>query len=93
MAMVRVKNKYQVVIPERVRAEIGIAVGDVLEAQAERGKIVFTPKTLVDRAVAEGLEDIRKGRVHGPFESVEQMLASLKGKNRKPPRRANRRSR
>jgi len=37
----------------------------------------------VDRAIAEGLEDIRKGRVYGPFETVDQMLASLRGTSKK----------
>jgi AbrB family looped-hinge helix DNA binding protein len=79
MAIVTVKKKYQVVIPQRVREQIGVAIGDVLEARAEKGKIVFEPKSIVDRAIAEGLEDIRKGRVYGPFNTVDEMLASLKG--------------
>jgi AbrB family looped-hinge helix DNA binding protein len=79
MSLVTVKNKYQVVIPASVRRRISVKVGDLLEAKAERGKITFTPKAIVDRAIAEGLEDIRKGRVYGPFETVDQMLASLRG--------------
>jgi AbrB family looped-hinge helix DNA binding protein len=61
MAIVTVKNKYQVVIPLRVREQIGVAIGDVLEAKAVKGKIVLEPKSIVDRGIAEGLEDIRKG--------------------------------
>jgi AbrB family looped-hinge helix DNA binding protein len=83
MSIVTVKNKYQVVIPQEVRNKIGISVGDLLEARVERGKITFSPKSVVDRAIAEGLEDIRKGRVRGPFDTVDQMLASLKGKRGK----------
>ena len=49
MAIVTVKNKYQVVIPQRVRKALGINRGDLLEAKAERGKLVYTPKTLLDR--------------------------------------------
>jgi AbrB family looped-hinge helix DNA binding protein len=66
MPIVTVKNKYQVVIPRRVREQIGVAIGDVLEARAIKGKIVFEPKPTLDRAIAEGLEDIRKGRVYDP---------------------------
>jgi AbrB family looped-hinge helix DNA binding protein len=80
MAIVTVKNKYQVVIPRSVRDKIGIHIGDLLEARVERGKVTFSPKSVVDRAIAEGLEDIRKGRVRGPFDTVDEMLASLKGK-------------
>jgi AbrB family looped-hinge helix DNA binding protein len=83
MAMVTVKNKYQVVIPLRVREQIGVAIGDILEAKVERGQITLTPKSVVDRAIAEGLEDVRKGRVRGPFNTVEEMIDSLKGRKRR----------
>jgi AbrB family looped-hinge helix DNA binding protein len=49
MSIVRVKNKYQVVIPENIRDQIGVEVGDLFEVKAERGKITLTPKSLVDR--------------------------------------------
>ena len=87
MPIVTVKNKYQVVIPQRVRELVGVQVGDVLEARAEKGRIVFTPKSIVDRAIAEGLDDLKRGRVHGPFASANEMLAALRGKGRKPVRR------
>ena len=52
MAIVTVKNKFQVVIPLQVREQLGINQGDVLEAKVERGKLTYTPKTVVimDRA-------------------------------------------
>ena len=84
MAIVTVKKKFQIVIPRSVRDKIGIHIGDLLEASVERGKVTFSPKSVVDRAIAEGLEDIRKGRVKGPFDTVDDMLASLKGKRGKP---------
>ena len=83
MSIVTVKNKYQVVIPLRVREQIGVAVGDILEAKVERGKITLTPKSVVDRTIAEGLEDVRKGRVRGPFKTVDEMIDSLKGRKRR----------
>jgi len=83
MPIVTVKNKYHVVIPRSVRKKLGVQVGDPLEAKVEGGKITFTPKSTVDRAIDEGLEDIRQGRVYGPFDTVGQMLASLKGKAKK----------
>jgi hypothetical protein len=48
----------------------------------KRGRIAHTPKPVVDRATAEGLEDVRKGRVRGPFDAVDEMLDSLKGRKR-----------
>jgi AbrB family looped-hinge helix DNA binding protein len=52
MAIVTVKNKYQVVIPQAIREKLGISRGDVLEAKAERGRITYTPKTVIDRIPA-----------------------------------------
>jgi AbrB family looped-hinge helix DNA binding protein len=51
MPIVTVKNKFQVVIPRAVREELRIKRGDVLEARAERGKLTYTRKTVVDQAI------------------------------------------
>jgi len=82
MPLVRVKEKYQVTLPSAVRQKAGVAVGDLLEAQVRGKKITLTPKTVVDRAfiekrLAEGLEDLKKGRVYGPFSSAKEAIRSL----------------
>jgi len=54
MPMVTVKQKYQVTIPTKVRKDIDLHEGDTLEAVVEGGKIVLTPKVLVNkRAIAK----------------------------------------
>ena len=77
MSIVTVKSKYQVVIPQGLREEIGLNVGDLLEARIERGKITFTPKVLVDRGIAQSLDDFKSGRSYGPFKTHQEFLASL----------------
>ena len=52
------------------------------EAKVERRKVTLTSKPVVDRATAKGLEDVRKGRLRGPFDTVDEMIDSLKGRNR-----------
>jgi bifunctional DNA-binding transcriptional regulator/antitoxin component of YhaV-PrlF toxin-antitoxin module len=37
-------------LPSRLRSAIGIADGDLVEATVHRGKIVLTPKVVVDRS-------------------------------------------
>lgn len=93
MALVAVKNKFQVVIPRKIRERIRLRVGDLLEASVERGKITFSPKVVVDRGIAESLADFNKGRAHGPFgshtelvTSLHQETAKLRSKKRKSPR-------
>jgi len=77
MGIVTVKNKFQIVIPQHVRELAHIEVGDLLEAGVEGGKIVFTPKSLVDRHIAEGLEDARAGRTHGPYATAGEAVDAL----------------
>lgn len=77
MSLVKVKTKYQVTLPTALRKKVELHVGDLLEARVERGKITLTPKTVIDCGIAEGLEDIKKGRVYGPFNSAEEMIRSL----------------
>lgn len=85
MSLVTIKNKYQIVIPAKVRKEAGLNVGDFLEAGFEQGRITLTPKALIDRkhlaklpkGIREGLDDIRRGRVAGPFYSVQELRKDL----------------
>jgi len=93
MSIVTVKSKYQVVIPAKVRRQVGVGVGDLLEAKVERGKITLTPKSLIDRHLAEALEDVKRGRVYGPFHSAEEMIRSLHRNARKLHRKPAKRSR
>lgn len=90
MPLVKVKTKFQVTLPNAVREMVRVEVGDLLEARVEGKKITLTPQSVVDREIAEGLEDIRQGRVHGPYKSAEEMVTALhrmtgktKGKTRK----------
>jgi AbrB family looped-hinge helix DNA binding protein len=90
MAIVTVKNKYQVVIPRSVRDKVAVNVGDLFEANVEKGKITLTPKSLVDRRIAEGLVDIKKGREYGPYSSAEEAMAAFQKRAVKAAKRAKR---
>jgi AbrB family looped-hinge helix DNA binding protein len=77
MEIVTVKTKFQIVIPQHIREQVHVQIGDVLEADVQDGRITFTPKTLIDRHLAEALEDIRKGRTHGPYATAEAAIKAL----------------
>ena len=83
MAIVTVKDKYQVVIPRQVREKVGVAVGDVFEAKAENGRIVFEPKSIVDRGIAESMAQFKAGHSLGPFTTHKAFLAALRKEARK----------
>ena len=84
MNIVKVKDKYQVTIPANVREEAGIEVGDILDAKMEKGKIIFTRKSIIDQRLAEAIADVRAGRTYGPFNSAQELIASLHKNTSKP---------
>ena len=89
---VTVKSKAAgLVVPPSVRRQAGIRAGDRLEFKVSRGKITivarraaedeeYTPaqRRAIDREIAKGLEDVRQGRVHGPFRSADEMIGYLR---------------
>jgi hypothetical protein len=38
---------------------------------------VLTPKRLIDRHLAEGLEDVKQGRPHGPYANAKDAIKAL----------------
>jgi AbrB family looped-hinge helix DNA binding protein len=91
-ATVKVQRKGQITIPIRLRVQVGLGDGDFVEARAERGKIVLTPKPSVNRAggeytpaqrraidarLAESLEQAKKGETYGPFETHQELTDFL----------------
>ena len=54
-----VREKADLVVPPSVRRMAGIKAGDRLEFKTVRG--------MIDAQLAESLEDVKQGRVYGPF--------------------------
>lgn len=77
MALVKVKTKYQVTLPTAIRKQMNIQEGDILAVEIFENKILLSPKSIIDKAIAEGLADIEAGRVHGPFNSVAEAIQAL----------------
>ena len=75
--LVRVGASRQVAIPKKLHDELGLTAGDIVEVERKGNQIVLTPKDIVERGIAEGLKDLQKGRVYGPFSSVQDMITSL----------------
>ena len=47
MAVVKVKEKYQVTLPAEIRKKADLTVGDLLEAKVEGKKITLSPRRLL----------------------------------------------
>ena len=55
--LVKIHRKGQMTLPSRMRSAIGIADGDLVEATVLRGKIVLTPKLVIDRSKFPNADD------------------------------------
>ncbi len=51
-------------------------------------KAAYKANAKRDLAIAEGMEDIRKGHVRGPFNTVREMIDSMKGRKYRTIRKA-----
>ncbi len=91
-----VNNKTGLVVPPSVRRLAGLKNGDEVEFRVSGGVINIIPKhpsgddeytpaerRVIDRALAKGLDDIKRGRLQGPFASQEEFIASLHREARK----------
>jgi len=78
MPTVKIGVSRQVVIPKKVYEKLGLVSGDYLEVELEDDRLVLTPKMLVEKRLAEGLADIRHGRVKGPFKTARSAMRALR---------------
>ena len=87
MQAVKVGASRQVAIPKKIHEALHLQTGDYLEVELIKGKLVLTPKTLVDRhleeRLSEALEDVKQGRVYGPFRNAKETVHSLHTSSRK----------
>ena len=84
------------VVPDKIQREAGIRRGDQVEFTVSGGVISISPKPrsanreytpaqrrMIDVRLAKSEDDIRHGRVYGPFDSAETMAASIEAAVRK----------
>lgn len=80
MAAVKVGVSRQIVIPKKVYDQLRLSSGDYLEVELKGDRLILTPKELVDKRLAESLEDLKKGRIHGPFATAKETIRALRGR-------------
>jgi bifunctional DNA-binding transcriptional regulator/antitoxin component of YhaV-PrlF toxin-antitoxin module len=102
---VTVKNKTPLVVPPAVRRQAGLKSGQEIEFKVSGGVISISPKVpsaddeytpeqrrLVDAQLAEGLADVKAGRVRGPFSTHKEFITSLHKEASKLSRKKTKRS-
>jgi AbrB family looped-hinge helix DNA binding protein len=90
MALVRIKRNFQITLPAKLRKRFNIAVGDYVEIEDQSGEIVIKPVKVVhpdqeyfytkewQEGEAQADQDIARGDVVGPFDTIEDALEGLK---------------
>jgi AbrB family looped-hinge helix DNA binding protein len=82
MATVRIGVSRQVAIPKKLHDQLGLTPGDHLEIEVRGGKLILTPKGLIDKRLEEAEDDVRRGRVLGPFNASKQAMKALRPRPR-----------
>jgi antitoxin MazE len=90
MPLIKVKQNYQITLPNSLRKYLNIAVGDYMEMDKQDGELVLKPVKVVhqedayfyskewQKGEADADKDIAQGDVLGPFESINDGLTALK---------------
>jgi len=90
MSLVKIKEHYQITIPNSLRKNFNIAVGDYMELEKKNGEIILRPVKIVhpdeayfyskqwQKGEAEADKDIAHGDVLGPFDNLDDSLKALK---------------
>lgn len=77
MAIVKVKSHCQVTLPPKIRAKARVAVGDLFEAKVEGRTMTLVPKRMIDRELVLALNEVKRGRVKGPFPTAQTTVRAL----------------
>ncbi len=90
MAIVKIKNNFQLTIPQNLRKKFHVAVGDFVEINDNNGELVIKPVKLIhpdqeyfytkewQKDEAEADKDIAEGNIEGPFDNIKDALKVLK---------------
>lgn len=88
--LLRIRKNAQITLPAGIRKAVHLEDGDVLDCEAKEGRIILTPKKIVDKtdawfwtsdwqkAEAEAQKDIDSGKVK-EFDSADDLIEDLRG--------------
>jgi len=90
MPFIRVRYNYQITIPNRLRKDLKIAVGDYLEAEMQDSRLILKPVKMIpsdeayfhtkewQKGEKQADKDRKKGDMFGPFDNLNAGLKALK---------------
>jgi AbrB family looped-hinge helix DNA binding protein len=90
MARVKLGKRHQVTIPVQTIKRLGLKAGEELELVESEKAIVLVPRKHIpkdqrwyytdewQKMMQEAFEDLKAGRMHGPFDTAEEAIRALK---------------
>ena len=89
MPRVKIGTRHQVTIPAETLKRLGLSAGEELELIEHDKMLVFVPAKHIpedqrwyfseqwQQMMQEAFQDLKRGAIAGPFESVEELIADL----------------
>jgi len=86
MSLVKVKSKYQIVIPDEVRKKLRVEIGDTLEIEEKDGVLIAKPVVVVDKSQAyfwtkewqRGEKEAEESKRKGDFKDFDKAAGAIK---------------
>ena len=86
MSLVKVKKKYQIVIPEEVRRKLQVEIGDTLEIEEKDGVLIARPGVVVEKSQAyfwtdewqRGEKEAEEAKRKGMFTDFSNAVEAVK---------------
>jgi AbrB family looped-hinge helix DNA binding protein len=90
MARVKLSSRRQITIPKETLKRLGLSPGEELELVASEKTIVLVPRKHIpkdqawyytdgwQRMMQEAFDDLKHGRMVGPFDTAEEAIRALK---------------
>lgn len=90
MPLIKVKQNYQITLPNGLRKDLNVSVGDYMEIERQDGGLMLRPVKVVhpdqayfytkewQKGEADADKDIATGDVLGPFDNITDGLAAVK---------------
>jgi len=86
MSLVKVKSKYQIVIPDEVRKKLHVEIGDTLEIEEKDGVLVARPVMVIDKSQSyfwtedwqKGEKEAEEAKRKGKFKEFEKADETIK---------------
>ncbi|MGB9499024.1 MAG: AbrB/MazE/SpoVT family DNA-binding domain-containing protein [Dissulfuribacterales bacterium] len=89
MPAIKITSNGAVTLPAKIRKALGLKVGDFVNAELKKGRVVLKPAKIIDaedaffytkewqKGESEADRDIKDGKLAGPFSSVGDFINDL----------------